>query len=310
LSMSEPNGRAPGRSSSQAADRRSRQTAHALGAFVLGTAQLTTRYGFMAPAAPRPTDHADEVLATARALGVQTLDTAPAYGDAEAAIGQAGWRGAVHTKVLRGLAPADSLQASLRRLQRDRVALLYLHDASEVLVTGSEVIAHMGALVGRGADLIGVSVYEVEEFEAAVATPEIGAIQVPLNLFDRRFVPLLAAGIAAGKKVYVRSVFLQGALLAHPAKLPGHLAALRPYVQRLRDAAETMGRTPAELALAWIQSIPGVAGIIVGVQSPTELRELAVAAGAHLDGSALAALDAFEAPPRSLSDPRLWGRAP
>lgn len=278
-----------------------------LDTFVLGTAQLTTRYGLTASVTPRAKDMAGELLVAAKSLGVYALDTAPAYGDAETVIGNVGWRRSVHTKVMRGVAPADSLRASLRRLQRDSVQVLYLHDASEVLVSGSEVIARMSDLVGRGADLIGVSVYEVEEFQAAVASPAVGAIQAPLSLFDRRFVPLVAAATAAGKQLYVRSVFLQGTLLANPTQLPERLGALRPYVQRLRDTAGALRRSPAEVALAWIQAIPGVTGVIVGVQSPAELRELVAAASARLDGTELAVLDALDVPPRSLTDPRLWG---
>ena len=62
---------------------------------VLGTAQLTTRYGVTSARSSEPTEgESFELLATAAAAGIATVDTAPVYGDAEL-VRSVGARGAV-----------------------------------------------------------------------------------------------------------------------------------------------------------------------------------------------------------------------
>lgn len=171
----------------------------------------------------------------------------------------------------------------------------------------SAVVADLTDLVGYGADAIGASVYDFDQFEAAVSNAIVGVVQVPLSLLDRRFAPLVEPAAAQGMKVYVRSVFLQGTLLAPPDALPSHLRELAPHVQRLHSLGERLGRSPAELALGWLRTVKGIAGIIVGVQSVAELRELSAAARVQLTEHELDELAALPVPSRESTDPRVWG---
>jgi aryl-alcohol dehydrogenase-like predicted oxidoreductase len=141
---------------------------------------------------------------------------------------------------------------------------LYLHDAAELLRADSAVIAEAYGLVGGPVGALGASVYDVEEFDAAVADPRIRVLQVPLSIFDRRLDEArLIAAAASGVKVYARSVLLQGTLLASPTSPVHPVEGLAPFVENLQRVAELLGRPIIELALGWVRALPGVRGLVV-----------------------------------------------
>lgn len=278
---------------------------------VLGTAQLCTGYGVTRPlAGPPGAGDPAAILEAASRSGVDALDTAPAYGGAEQAIGAVSWTGPVHTKIDPGSDPATSLAASLARLRRESVDVLYLHDATEILRAESAVVESAGRLVGHGAGVLGASVYEVEEFDAAVADPRIGAVQVPLSVFDRRIDEArLRPAAESGVRVYARSVLLQGVLVAPPDWVDGVIDGLGRAVAAFQQVARRCGRTPLDLALGWATAMPGLRGVVVGTGSAAELHELASAfRSGLLEESVLDELRSIDPPERRLCDPRRWGR--
>jgi len=276
---------------------------------VLGTAQLTQRYGQLASQASAVPEPA-ALLSVAASLGIDHLDTAPAYGAAERTIGASGWRGEVHTKIAYRKDPRASLAESLTALRRPTVEVLYLHDANELTRPDGTVLQRAADLVGSGAGALGASIYDVEQLEAALANQAIRVLQVPLSVLDRRFLgaPLRKAS-GAGVRVYVRSVFLQGTLLARPSQLPAALGDLAVHVSCVQAIAEGHGVTPECLALAWVRAQRGLTGVIIGAHSARELAELARAWRCDAPADALAALDALEMPAANLVDPRQWKRA-
>ena len=141
---------------------------------ILGTAQFQSGYGIVRDLDQPGQSAAPSLLELASALGIAALDTAPAYGRAEDAIGQSGCGLPVHTKLDPKRSPAESLSQSLKDLRRDRVDVLYIHDSAEVLRPESRVVASASELVGEQVGSLGASVYDLPEFEAAVDDPRIG----------------------------------------------------------------------------------------------------------------------------------------
>lgn len=276
---------------------------------ILGTAQLCSPYGVRYQHdTATGTSRADAILAEAATLRVAALDTAPTYGGAESAIGTSMSKLAVHTKIDSALPPTDSLSNSLGRLRRKRVEVLYLHDPAELLRHDSGVISEAFRMVGGPVGLLGASVYEIEEFDAAVADPRIRVIQAPLSIFDRRVDEArLIAAAASGVRVYARSVLLQGTLLASPSSLVHPVNDLGPFVDNLNRVAERLGRPTVELALGWVRALPGVAGLVVGAESVAQLRSLVSAFRSDVLSSAeLSELRSIRMPAAHLCDPRRW----
>ena len=100
-------------------------------------------------------------------------------------------------------------------------------------------------------------------------------IQVPANLFDRRFADAGVFDLAreTGKQVYIRSVFLQGLLLMKPEELPGNMASAKPTLDKLDDLCAQYTYSRQEIALLYIKWKYPQARIVVGAERPTQLEQ-------------------------------------
>jgi diketogulonate reductase-like aldo/keto reductase len=227
-------------------------------------------------------------------LGMTLIDTAEMYGDgaAEEIVGEAtaGRRDDAFlvSKVYPHNAGARSAIAacerSLRRLRTDRLDLYLLHWRDSIpleeTVAAFERLRRDGKIVRWG-----VSNFDVDDLEELVALPEGGrcaANQVLYHLDERgvewRLVPWCRA---RGIPIMAYSPVGRGALLTD---------------RRLTTIAKGLSVTPAQLALAWLLSRPGVI-VIPKATQPGHVRENRVAADLRLDARTLAALDAAFPPP-------------
>jgi aryl-alcohol dehydrogenase-like predicted oxidoreductase len=246
------------------------------------------------------------LLAAAWASGLRTIDTAPAYGDAERVIGRAEQRFRVQTKVQTGLGIRESLEASTRRLGSQTVDTLFLHDPDEVLRPEGSVLTEARQVLDGSSVRLGASIYEMQQFEAALDDPSITVVQAPGNLLDRRFTGVaLERAARSGTLVVLRSVLLQGTLAADPEHLPPAVDHLAPAIRALADIASAHGHRPIELALGWVRHLAGVESVVLGASTVTELDQL-LAAWIDLDDVVLAALDDLELPDPVACDPRHW----
>ena len=272
---------------------------------ILGTAQLTRPYGLMADATADDPERAFKLLKEAVELGIRTLDTAPVYGDAETCIGASVHAFGVHTKLHPEQDPEASLTASLERLRRARVDVLYLHDPEALADPVAVAAAHL--LVGDRVGSLGASVYTERALKAAAEDDRIGVVQVPLNLLDRRIEDRLLEDVAAsGTRVVARSVLLQG-LLASPDSAKGRVVGLDAALSRVTAASAAVERDPVELAIGWVKARPGLDGMVLGAENAGQLRTLAAAFDAPaLEASELELLQSLVGDEVLPVDPRGW----
>src|SRR5262249_11106209 len=71
------------------------------------------------------------------------------------------------------------------------------------------------------------------------------------------------------------------------------LARNLKLVRLLRAIGRLHGRTPAEVAIAWVLHNPAVTGAIVGARRPGQVRGVVGAAELRLSGRELAEIEAF-----------------
>src|SRR5689334_15727066 len=258
-----------------------------------------------------PQDEAESIRAihTALDLGVNWVDTAPFYGwgRAEQVVGRA-LRGRddvlVFTKCgtlpdadrgsrmdLRPEAIRADVEASLRRLQRDQVDLLQLHDVDRSSPV-EESWGEVQRLIAEGKVRHGgISNHPAADVERALAVGPVGALQYQYSLLHRdteaeilplaveRGIGLLAwSPLASG---FLAEGFDLDALVADDFRRSHPFAQLDLGQLRTRLAAVggRHGRTAAQVALAWVLAHDGVAGAIVGVRTPEEAAELPGALG-------------------------------
>ena len=263
----------------------------------LGTVQFGLNYGVANTTGQVSSEAAGKVLQRARQSGMDTLDTAIAYGDSEAVLGGLGvqsWR--VITKLSAVPDGCEDVarwvkaqaRASIQRLGVHSLHGLLLHRPGQLLLDiGPSLYAALLSLKAEGlAHKIGVSVYGPAELEPLFGRYSFDLVQAPLNILDRG---LVESGWAerlkqAGVEVHTRSAFLQGLLLmpAHirPARF-NHWVEVWDEWDRWLSAT---GLTPLQGCLRYPNSLHTIDRVVVGVDTVEQLDQVLEAASGELAG--------------------------
>jgi aryl-alcohol dehydrogenase-like predicted oxidoreductase len=290
----------------------------------LGTAQFGLPYGITNTAGQVAESEVRALLAEAAAADVSWLDTAQAYGEAEAVLGRTLPPG--HGFRLISKLPAQSqctftaedrlawdeaLERSYERLREPRLDALLLHSAADLRKPGGEHLRQwllslrQRSLVRR----LGVSIYGPDDLNG-VAPDLLDLVQLPLSLYDQR---LLADGTIArlraqGCAVHARSLYLQGLLLSPAACWPAWVdSAAREHHARLEQVAADRGCSLLECALGFARAQRDLEAVVLGLCSRRELQQLLQAWGRispWQDGE----WRTWALPDASILDPRYWQR--
>ena len=251
----------------------------------LGTVQFGLSYGIANRFGQVSRKEAAAILVHALAAGLDTLDTAIAYGDSELQLGEIGVQQWQVISKLPALPDActdvagwvrDSVRGSLQRLRVPRLHGMLVHRTQDLLGSHGDALRRgLAAVKDAGmVEAVGVSVYAPEELEALEPCMRLELVQLPLSIVDRRFVSSgwLTRLQRAGTRVHARSVFLQGLLLMDAATRPARFDRW----QRLWDEWDRWLRdqalTPLQLCLGFVLSQPEIDRVVVGVDSLPQLQ--------------------------------------
>ena len=243
---------------------------------VLGTVQFGCQYGINSAGRPSQ-DDVKAILDEASANGITTLDTSCAYGDAEQVLGRTGRTGnfRIVSKYLRtpGTTFDGVFRQSLEQLGTDKVYGYLVHHFSN-WADDPSLWEKMQALREEGlAAHIGFSLYSPSELEALLdAGIDFDLVQIPHNIFDRKFDPYLPQLQALGVEVHVRSTFLQGLFFKDRDTLPEKIEPLRKYLLELDEYAKSTGTGISELALNYNVRNPYISGVLIGVDNVGQLK--------------------------------------
>ncbi len=288
----------------------------------LGTVQFGLRYGVANTTGQPGEADVTAILRHAADVGVKVLDTACLYGDSESVLGRClpedhEFQIVTKTPKFSGMDAADAVMAlhaafdvSSSRLGVQRVHGLLTHDANDLLgPLGASLWQTMVSLRDEGrVRRIGASIYSGAQIDALLARYPLELIQLPLSLLDQR---LLQGGQMdrlheRGVEIHARSVFLQGALLMRPDRLPSHLEGLRPHLAEIARRAAAIGISPLQAALRFVASLPQVTAVVCGVDSPRHFDELAAALTPPLPVLDAAGAAACAFSDTQLLDPSQW----
>jgi aryl-alcohol dehydrogenase-like predicted oxidoreductase len=259
---------------------------------------------------------ARDIVQRGLALGVTLFDTAEVYGlgKSERILGEAlgGRRAevAVASKIM-PIAPFPAVikqreRASARRLQLDRIPLYQIHQPNPV-VPDSVIMPGMRDLLDSGdIGAAGVSNYSLARWrraDAALGRPVISN-QVHFSLAHAAALDDLVPFAERQNRVVIAYSPLAQGLLGGNYGLdnrPGGVRALNslfgtenlrriePLLQTLRAVAKEVGAKPAQVALAWLISLPGVVAI-PGASSVEQLEFNVAAAEVELNADSRDAL--------------------
>ncbi len=221
------------------------------------------------------------------AQGGTLIDTAPSYGRAESVLGDILAKSAQRERVFLSTKleresfdnEAAGLQASLRRLQTDRVDLLQLHNVDDP----SQTLAALRALKSRGlCRYAGITTTFRRAYDAAEAVvrrerPDVLEIDYAIDNRDAEE-RLLPAARDAGTAVLVALPFGRGRLF--------RLALGKPLPEW---AAQFDCHSWAQFFLKWVLSHPAVTAAIPGTDKATHMIDNLGAALGRLPDAAMRA---------------------
>ncbi|HEY8049492.1 MAG TPA: aldo/keto reductase, partial [Ramlibacter sp.] len=195
---------------------------------------------------------------------------------------------------------------SLRRLGVARVDTLLVHHAQDLLAPGGEEL-HTWLLERKSegtALRVGASVYDGDEVAALLDRFDIDVVQLPANIADQR---LLADGSipqlhGSDVEVHVRSLFLQGVLLAAPAFAAKRFPEQVAWVASFHAECARRNVTPQQACLSFFKSRDEFTAAVVGVSSAAELSQLLAA----WDSAPAMDWSGWAVDNKRFTDPRLW----
>ncbi|MDD4268866.1 MAG: aldo/keto reductase [Pirellulaceae bacterium] len=292
-----------------------------------------------------PQDEAAGIAAIHAALdaGINFFDTAEAYGNgiSEQMLGKAlagaRDRAIVASKFNLDHSAAEQVAAachrSLERLNADRIDLYQIHWPSRQ-TPREETWRALERLRDQGKiGYLAVSNFGVGDLEDLLVLGRPVSNQLPYSLLLRAIeFAILPQCIAEEIGVLCYSPLQHGLLTGKfrtADEVPAgrarsrHFSSRRPLtrhgqpgceaetfaaIDRLCEIAAGLGRSAADVALAWLLAQRGVSSVIVGIRGPEQAQRNAAAAELHLDEATLAALTEATDPVKRIlgENPDLW----
>lgn len=282
---------------------------------ILGTVQFGLNYGVTNATGALDDQTVREMLKASRDLGVYGFDTAADYGNSQERLGEL-WLSPEPPRYITKFSlepngvepkPENVYLDSMRSLKVERLAGVLFHKLADL----SDERCAAAVQVLRSArdqgvvERVGVSAYSVDDVRLALSVfPDMNLIQIPANILDSSLLDSeeLEELRSSGCHIHVRSVFLQGLLLASPEKLPDFFKPLAPALRVIRDEADARDVSVLELVLQTMKVNPKLDAVVLGATSVSEITEIATAWNSSQTPHDLE----FPEFPIELLDPRGW----
>lgn len=283
----------------------------------LGTAQFGSTYGVANKESLIDQVEANKILKYAFNFGIDTIDTAKNYHNSERLIGNFGVSDfKLVTKVPsipNNCDPekwlAEQINDSLKKLNLSNLYAVLFHNTADLLSDlGSNLMNAATKIKGAGlVKKVGISVYDPMELHEVYSKFKVDLVQLPLNLFDRRFEESgwLKRLHKDGVEIHIRSVFLQGLLLMSLEKIPKKFSNWQTHFEKFHAHLISKKINPIEACLSYPMGIKEIDKIIVGVDTLEQLIEIvhySKQKASFKDTSFLKSSD------ESLINPKWWSR--
>jgi len=215
----------------------------------------------------------------------------------------------------------QALEASLRRLRTEYVDVYWLH-VWDAVTPAEEVLQTLGDLVRAGkiryfgfSDMPAWFTAKAATLAQAHGVPGPVAMQLEYSLvertIEREYLPLAReCGLGVTPWSPLAGGFLAGKYQRNNPKASGEgrLSGSNPFgdskftdqnwaiLDVLRNVAEELNRPPAQVALAWAATRPGITSTIIGASRPEQLLDNLAALEIDLTPAQLQKLNTTSAP--------------
>lgn len=257
----------------------------------IGTVQFGMPYGICNQHFPS-LHESISMLDYATQNGINTIDTAQAYGQAEQIIGEFLKRKTIPREQLTivsklmpncldDIAKDDyvsvirhKIQESLVRLNIDYLDGFLLHSARYVF--DDEILDALSYMKREGfCKQVGVSIYESDEALRGIESKHVDLLQVPYSILDQRMLKERVFENALFNKIeiHVRSAFLQGILVDPIATTSPAYPKLNPICMRWKSICSAYQLNPITVALQYVKNTANASKLVFGVNHLQQLKE-------------------------------------
>lgn len=237
----------------------------------LGTVQFGLDYGISNQNGK--TEKISEILEFSKDSGIDTIDTASAYGDAEKILGKYDLS---TFKIVSKFTPSksraelhDQFIKTSNDLNQKSLYGYLAHTPLNLLSNDWEWNFLMQLKSEFLVSKIGYSLNHPDELKSLLSNglvPDI--VQIPFNYFDRRFEIYFSELKDMNIEIHCRSIFLQGLFFVNPDSLPDYFNEIKHSLKIFQKIDDF----PKHL-LNFVSDNPKVDRIIIGVESLAQLRK-------------------------------------
>ena len=275
----------------------------------IGTAQFGFKYGL-----DKIKINDKEILKIKKIISknkIKYWDTAINYGRSEKILGNLKIEKKIITKItlpkkkVKNLEKwfENTLRKSLKRLKVKSLYGLLIHNTSDILFDNKKFLNLIleykkKKLVSK----IGISVYETQEIEKVLKFWKPDIIQIPVNIFDQRFIKNNFLKTLKKKKIeiYARSCFLQGILLKDTLCMGNDKS--KKIFKKFLAWCKKNKIDQLTTCLHFIKKIKDINSLVVGFDNALQLKEIISAFNTKL----IIVPNKFSNNEKKLIDPRKW----
>ena len=281
---------------------------------ILGTAQFGMDYGINNTSGKITKLKAFDILNYAFSNGIKELDTASSYGDSEKVIGEylniyPKNRFIITTKISDiNVSLERQVYNSLENLKIKKIEKLLFHSYNVYQHFEKEVKDFHQKFKGVLFEELGVSIYTNSEIENLINDPYIDRIQSPFNILDNynKRGSCFERFNLSGKKVDVRSIFLQGIFFKKISNLEPNLMPLKKYLNFIRELSNEFSIDINSIAFGYLNSYDFIDRIIFGVDSLEQLKKNLKILSVKLPKELLEKINSIEIEHLELLNPSKW----
>ena len=258
-----------------------RQMKQLLDKIVLGTAQFGLDYGINNKTGKIPKAEVYKILDSLKEYTINYIDTAQVYGESENVLGAYIKNNSSSFKIISKIhncSPGEIEKLTKESIQRLGVNNLYgmlLHNYDNYEKNPSIYKSIVSTKSEGLIEKAGFSLYYPNQLIKILDDNlEFDIIQIPYNLFDRRFEKYFQILKEKNVEIHVRSVFLQGLFFKQPGDLPPNLKEFSDHLLLLNDFSAKLGITIYELALLFVISNQLIDKAVIGIDNVDHLKAI------------------------------------
>lgn len=251
----------------------------------LGTVQFGLNYGVSNEIGKPERKEVNDIIKYALSNNINFFDTAQSYGNSEEILGKAFNNLGVQNdvNVISKLSPNIKLDEiccgidkSIKNLNVSSLWGLLLHRYEPNILDNKFRDIIINSKKQNKISNFGVSVYCPNDAIKVLNDNLFDIIQVPFNIIDRRLIDnqFFKKAKDKNKKVFIRSVYLQGLLLMSNSDLiKKKMGWTIPYLSKLRDYTKSNQIEVKSFAFSAINNYVSNCHMITGVDSLHQLKE-------------------------------------